>query len=110
MTWSRSSGPGPKAEQLAEEARTRLLDQVDQKRQPHTNAGYARKHIRPLIGTVEVGALEARTFDSFYAELRRCRDHCGRKRWIDHRPTQPHECAERCRPHPCKPFGDAMIR
>jgi integrase len=100
---------GPKAATLAEEARTRLLNQVDEKRQPRTNAtvnqlldrhfelgtwewstratyvGYADKHIRPLIGGVQVGALDAGVFDSFYAELRRCRDHCGRKRYIDHR-------------------------
>jgi len=99
--------PEPRAGRLAEEARTRLLNQVDEQRQPRTNAtvnqlldqhfemstwerstseanaGYARKHIRPLIGTVQVGALDARVFDSFYAELRRCRDHCGRKRYLD---------------------------
>lgn len=66
--------PGPKAARLAEEARTRLLAQVDRQHQPHTSAtvdqlldehidmstwertrretyiGYANKHIRPLIG------------------------------------------------------------
>jgi integrase len=126
--------PGPKARRLAEEARTRLLNQVDEKRQPRTNAtvnqlldrhfdmstwerstratyvGYADKHIRPLIGNVQVGALNAGVFDSFYAELRRCRDHCGRKRYIDHRTSHPHECDERCRRHECRPLGASTIR
>lgn len=85
---------GPKAARTAKAARTRLLSQVDEQRQPRTNAtvnhlldqhfamstwerstsatysGYATKHIRPLIGAVQVGALDARTFDSFYAELK----------------------------------------
>jgi len=126
--------PGPKAARLAEAARTRLLSQVDEQRQPRTNAtvnwlldqhfamstwerstsetyaGYASKHIRPLIGTVQVGALDARVFDSFYAELRRCRDHCGRKRYTDHQTPHPHECDERCRMHQCRPLGASTIR
>ena len=126
--------PGPKAGRLAEAARTRLLNQVDEQRQPRTNAtvnqlldqhfelstwerstretyaGYATKHIQPLIGSVQVGALNARTFDSFHAELRRCRDHCGRKRYVDHRTPYPHECDERCRMHRCTPLGVATIR
>lgn len=125
---------GPKAGRLAEAARTRLLNQVDEQRQPRTNAtvnqlldqhfelstwerstretyaGYATKHIRPLIGSVQVGALNARTFDSFHAELRRCRDHCGRKRYVDHRTPYAHECDDRCRMHQCHPLGAATIR
>jgi len=126
--------PGPKAGRLAEAARTRLLNQVDEQRQPRTNAtvnqlldqhfqlstwerstretydGYATKHVRPLLGRVQVGALNARTFDSFHAELRRCRDHCGRTRYVDHRTPHPHECDERCRTHRCQPLGAATIR
>jgi integrase len=125
---------GPKAAKIAEETRTRLLNQVAEKRQPRTNAtvdqlldrhfevsswerttrvtyvGYADKHIRPLIGRVQVGALDAGVFDSFYAELRRCRDHCGRKRYVDHRTPQPHECDDRCRAHECRPLGASTIR
>ena len=121
--------PGPKAARLAEAARTRLLSQVDEQRQPRTNStvnqlldqhfemstwerstretydGYATKHIRPLLGHVQVGDLNARTFDSFHAELRRCRDHCGRKRYVDHRTPHPHECDERCRMHQCQALG-----
>lgn len=126
--------PGPRADRLAEEARTRLLNQVDEQRHPRTAStvnqlldqhlemstwerstrdtyvGYIEKHIRPLIGTVKVAALDARTFDSFHAELRRCRDHCGRKRYTDHRTPHPHECDDRCRPHQCKPLGASTIR
>ena len=95
---------GPKAAAQAEAVRTRLLNQVDERRHPRTSAtvdqlldrhfematlepttlatyvGYATKHIRPLIGQLQVGALDADVFDSFYAELRRCRDHCDRPR------------------------------
>jgi integrase len=126
--------PGSRAETLAEEARTRLLNQVDERRHPRTSAtlnqlldrhfqlvtlerstlatylGYADKHIRPLIGAVQVGALDADVFDSFYAELRRCRDHCGRRRYVEHRTTADHGCDTRCRPHECRPLGVATIR
>lgn len=126
--------PGAKAARLAEEARTRLLRQVDERLQPRTAitvdqlmdqhfelstwerstretyAGYLTKHIRPLMGTVKVGDLNARTFDSFHAELRRCRDHCGRKRYVDHRTPYPHGCDDRCRMHQCQPLGPATIR
>jgi len=119
---------------LAEGARTRLLNRVDEKRHPRTNAtvnqlldrhfelvalerstkatyiGYAEKHIRPLIGPLPVGSLDADDFDSFHAELRRCRDHCGRKRYIDHRTSREHECDRRCRPHECRPLGASTIR
>ncbi|MGH3997893.1 MAG: hypothetical protein ACRDTJ_10575, partial [Pseudonocardiaceae bacterium] len=39
----------------------------------------AEKHIRPLIGSMKVGALDGGLFDSFCATLRRCRDHCDRR-------------------------------
>lgn len=92
--------PGPKAAALAEKARTRLLNQVDERRHPRTNAtlarllerhlsmvrvapstlkgyrAYAEKHILPLIGGRKAGELDADVLDSFYAELRRCQEHC----------------------------------
>jgi len=125
---------GPKAAAHAEAARTRLLNQVDERRHPRTNAtvnqlldrhfelatleqttlstyvGYANKHIRPLIGTVKVGALDADVFDSFYAELRRCRDHCDRRPYVEHRTTVEHACDQRCKPHVCRPLGASTIR
>jgi integrase len=126
--------PGPRAAAEAEAARTRLLNQVDERRHPRTAAtvdqmldrhfelaelepttrstyiGYAAKHIRPLIGREQVGGLDADLFDSLYAELRRCRDHCDRKPRTDHRTERAHVCDERCRPHVCRPLGDSTIR
>ncbi|WP_344414432.1 tyrosine-type recombinase/integrase [Pseudonocardia ailaonensis] len=126
--------PGPRQAAEAEAARTRLLNQVDERRHPRTAAtvnqlldkyfevlaleatttytyvGYADKHIRPLIGQVKVGALGGEVFDSLYAELRRCRDHCDRGPRTDHRTSRAHDCDERCRPHECRPLANASIR
>lgn len=125
---------GPKAAADAEKVMRRLAGQVDEHRQPRTNAtvdqlldrhfelvtleentlatyaGYANKHIRPLIGTVKVGALDADLFDSFYAELRRCREHCDRSPYTEHRTTREHTCDDRCRPHVCTALGPSTIR
>ena len=94
---------GPRAGDQAERVRTRLLSQVDERRNPRTRAtvgqlldrwlevldvdpstkrGYESKigkHIRPLLGSVPLTRLDVETLDSFYAELRRCRDHCDRR-------------------------------
>lgn len=126
--------PGPRAAVEAEAARTRLLNQVDERRHPRTSAtvnqmldrhfegaklapatlstyvGYAAKHIRPLIGTQQVGALDGGLFDSFNAELHRCRDHCDRRPRTDHRTPIDHVCDHRCRPHICRPLGDSTVR
>jgi len=126
--------PGPRAAVEAEAARTRLLNQVDERRHPRTNAtvnqmldrhfelakldpstldtycGYAAKHVRPFIGVEPVGALDADMFDSLYAEMRRCREHCDRRPRTDHRTPRDHVCDERCRPHRCTPLGDSAIR
>ncbi len=145
--------PGPKAEAEAERARTRLLNQVDEQRNPRTRAtvnqlmdryleildvepstrrayvGYIDKHIRPQLGRLMVGRLDAEILDSFYANLRSCREHCGGKIAVDHRTTWPHECRTvrhrrrrphdcaatgcqtlECRPHTCRPLGAATIR
>jgi len=87
-------------EKLAEKARSRLLQQVDEKRKFRTAAtvsqdvgryldqfdgeqrtleiyrGYANNHIEPLIGKEKVASIDAEILDSFYTELRRCRLHC----------------------------------
>jgi integrase len=126
---------GPDAEQLAKEMKVRLLNQVYERRNPRTKAtvnqlldkylaeadlefntldgykGYADKHIRPLLGGVKVGSLDAGIMDSLYAELRRCRDHCKKtKGQVDHRTSRQHECDDRCRPHECKPLAASTIR
>ena len=74
-----------------------------------TYLGYANKHVRPLIGAVKVGTLDADVFDSFYAELRRCREHCDRRPSTQHRTTVEHECDARCRPHECTSLGESTI-
>jgi integrase len=144
---------GPKAEAMAEKARTKLLSQVDERRHPRTGATltqllerhlsmlsigpstmrgyrtYIERHIAPLIGGIKVGDLDADVLDSFYAELRRCQDHCrGRRRGLDHRTRATHRCDEhegapcsppdpncsaclrRCPPHQCRPLSDSTIR
>ncbi len=126
--------PGPKAEKLAEEARTRMLNEVDERRNPRTNATvdqlldrylktldvgrsthgmytkYLEKHVRPFVGRLKAGALDGETLDSLYAELRRCRIHCTDRRGVDHRTPRPHECDERCRRHECNGLSSTTIR
>jgi len=126
--------PGPTAAAEAERVRTRLLNQVDERRNPRTRAtvnqlldryldvldvdpstrtGYVRKidkHIRPQLGGVQVARLDAEILDSFFAQLRICRDHCRGRHYVDHRTGQPHDCDQRCRPHACKPYAASSIR
>lgn len=126
--------PGPRAAREAEKVRTRLLAQVDERRHPRTNASvkqllerhlaeadieestrdaysrYAKNHILPYLGNLKVGALDADVLESFYAELRRCRDHCSGGKRVDHRTLQPHDCDERCRRHECRPLASSTIR
>ena len=125
---------GPMAEAKAEETLARLLTEIREKRNPRTNAtlnqlldrhlemieaerttlatyrGYVDKHIRPLIGSERIGAIDADILDSFYAELRRCREHCRRRRTIDHRTERPHACDDHCRRHVCQPLSAWTIR
>ena len=125
---------GPSARAEAQKVLRRLATQVDERRNPRTNAtvnqlldryldmhtggastvsGYRRyvdKHVRPFIGSLKVGALEPEVLDSLYAELRRCRDHCTGRRQIQHRTRVTHECDERCRPHQCVPLANSTIR
>jgi integrase len=126
--------PGPKAASLAEATLTRFLNQVDEQRNPRTSAtvdqlldrylstldvgrttknGYVRymaKHVRPFVGHLKAGALDAEALDSLYAELRRCRLHCTGRAQFDHRTPQQHACDSRCRPHACRPLANSTIR
>jgi len=123
-----------KADEQAETVRTRLVNEINERRNPRTNATvgqlldrylevfdgdrgtlqkyqrYVRKHIMPFIGHVKVGMLDADILDSFYAELRRCRTHCDGRARIDHRTPRAHTCDERCRPHECRPLAATTIR
>jgi len=125
---------GPSAQAEADKAMRRLATEVDERRNPRTSAtvnqlldrhfelaeleentltnyrNLATKHIWPLIGTTKVGALDGYLFDSFYATLRRCRDHCDRRPRIDHRTDGPHQCDARCQPHQCRPLSNGSIR
>lgn len=125
---------GPLAEDEAEKALRRLLVQVDEKLSPRTAAtvaqllekhfalleverttiatyqNLARTHIVPLIGGVKLAALTSQVFDSFYADLRRCRAHCNRRRGIEHRVKTPHDCDHRCRRHTCTPLAQSTIQ
>src|SRR4051794_4771405 len=97
---------GPKAQREAQKALTRLLNQLDEQRNPrtratvnqlmdryrellnveattrHTYEGYIRNHIRPLLGDLAVGRLGGEVLDSFYAQLRTCRAHCRGRKYI----------------------------
>jgi integrase len=124
----------PRAAQEADKTVRRLQHQVDDRRQPRTSAtlgqlldkyldladieattgrtyrGYVEHHIRPLVGHVKVGAFDADLMDSFYAELRRCRAHCDRRPFVEHRTNVRHECDHRCGPHTCRALGASTIR
>ncbi|MDQ5855206.1 MAG: tyrosine-type recombinase/integrase [Actinomycetota bacterium] len=110
---------GPTATRDAERVRTRLLNQVDERRNPRTKAtvnqlldrwlevaemetttrnsvvGRLDRHVRPVLGAVSVSRLDAETLESLYAELRRCRDRCGGRRQAG---------------HACRPLAPATIR
>lgn len=125
---------GPKAAALAEKARTCLLNEVEERRNPRTGAtvdqlldrnlgvlsveditrsGYQRilrLHGRPIIGPLALARVNGEVIDSLYAELRRCRLRCDRQPRIDHRTDVEHDCDDRCRPHQCKPMGAAPLR
>lgn len=125
---------GPDAERRAREVRDRLVRDIAERRNPRTATtldqlldrhlaqfdgapntlslyrGHVRKHISPLLGQLKVGQLDAETLDSFYAELRRCRDHCSGRGVIDHRTSHSHECDDRCHPHQCKPLTATTVR
>jgi integrase len=97
---------------------TKLLNQVDERRNPRTTAtmnqlldrwiemldvarrthdGYVREvecHIKPTIGHLQVARVNAETVDALYASLRRCRDRCGGRAFIAHRTDIEHKCDE----------------
>jgi integrase len=92
----------------AEEVRTRLLNQVDERRQPRSKAtvgmlldrwlevadveastrnGYLSKietHIRPTLGHLAISKVDTEVLELFYARLRRCREQCNGRRAAGH--------------------------
>lgn len=126
---------GPTAQQEAEAACAEFVRQVEEGRQPKTNAsllvlieehlktaeigkrtkesldGYVRKHIadRPM-GSRTIGEIGVQVLESFYADLRRCRDHCDGRPQVRHYTAAEHPCTTRCRRHVCKPLASSTIR
>ncbi|HXV93499.1 MAG TPA: site-specific integrase, partial [Pseudonocardia sp.] len=111
-------GTRRETEREAEKALTRLLNQVDERRSPRTEAtvnqlldrwldvldverttrigyvGKIEKHIRPTLGRLPVGRVKVETIEALYAQLRRCRDHCRGERFVQHRTDGEHVCDE----------------
>lgn len=103
-----------------------------------TYAGYAEKHIYPVLGSEPLGRITAHVLERFYAELRRCRSRCDRRPYVEHRLEGPHECREvrhkrppgrppaqgypphecsakgcvviECQQHVCQPLAPATVR
>ncbi|MFG1820401.1 tyrosine-type recombinase/integrase [Kribbella sp. NPDC049174] len=126
---------GPDAKRKAEKALTRLQNQVDERRAPRTSAtvnqlldryfevgldvapgtrrdyaSKASKHIRPILGSTPIARIQADTLESLYADLRRCRDHCNGRDYIQHRTEHPHVCDEHGAAGPCEPFNPSCRR
>ncbi|MGH3612523.1 MAG: tyrosine-type recombinase/integrase [Pseudonocardia sp.] len=125
---------GPKADAEAEKVLRRLVNQVDEQRNPRTKATVnqlmdrylelldveettldryeqaIRIHIRPLLGHLPVARLDGETLDAHQAILRRCRAHCDGRPFVEHAADGPHECGERCGPHVCRPLASTSIR
>jgi integrase len=62
--------------------------------EPSTRIGYVRKidrHVRPMLGRMRVGRIDAELLETFYARLRKCRDHCDGRRFVQHRTSNEHE-------------------
>jgi integrase len=126
---------GPKASAEAERVRTRLLSQVDERRNPKTRATLnqlldrymevldvepttkcryeldVRLRLRPVLGHLPLSRIEPDLVERLYAQLRTCRDRCGGKGGhVKHRTRRPHECDDECRAVPCKPLSASSIR
>lgn len=73
---------------------------------------YIERYIRPALGKVPVRKIDARTIESFYNEIRRCRTKCDGKPFIEkHTTDEEHDCVkETCKPHTCKPLGASTVR
>jgi integrase len=59
---------------------------------------------------MQVARVDAELLETFYARLRKCRDHCGGRRYTQHRTTQPHDCDQRCGSHICKGLAASSVR
>jgi integrase len=75
--------------------------------------------IIPALGSIPLTRLSrvgARTIETFYSELRRCRRRCDRKPFIEHRKgcrsggDPDYKCDKRCKAHACRPLGKSTLR
>ncbi|MEV0681169.1 tyrosine-type recombinase/integrase [Actinosynnema sp. NPDC050436] len=124
------------AHKQADKVMTRLLAEVDRQRSTSTSVtfshaidewlknveledntrdgyvGYIERSIRPALGKVQVRKLSARTLESLYSDLRRCRARCDGRPFIErHRAESEHDCAEaKCKPHKCNPMAASSVR
>jgi integrase len=74
-------------------------------------AGYIKRVIRPVLGHVPIKRLGARELEALYAELRRCRQRCAGKPFIEHKKTAAHDCTEaECTRHKCDPMASSTVR
>lgn len=83
----------------------------DSTRAGYTN--YIEHYIRPMLGKEPVKKIDARLLESFYSELRRCRNRqCKGKPFIEkHAKDEEHNCkTEECKAHACKPLSASTIR
>jgi integrase len=83
----------------------------------------------PLLGSLSLARLDVEALDSFYAGLRRCRDHCDRRPHLQHRTSGEHRCDEHvgtpcappnpagcracaraCKRHVCRGLSDSTVR
>ena len=130
------AGTDRAAQRRAEKALTRLTAEVNAQRAPtssvslayllgewlsraeleettrRTYVGYIDRTIVPAIGSTAIDKLSARTLETLYSELRRCRARCdGRPRIERHKADGEHDCvARRCVPHVCKPMAASTVR
>jgi integrase len=74
-------------------------------------AGYISRVIKPVLGDVSLKKLGARELETLYSELRRCRQRCDDKPFIEHKSTDDHDCTEaECTPHECNPMASSTVR
>lgn len=124
------------ARRRAEKALTKFQAEVDKQRSPETSVslahaldewlrvneiesttrgtyeGYIERTIKPAIGSVAIDKLGARTLETLYQELRRCRVRCDGKPFIErHKSDEAHDCAAlECKPHVCRPMAASTVR
>jgi integrase len=78
-------------------------------------ASHIRNYIRPALGDLPLLVLVRETssrLEPFYADLRRCRQRCSRRPFIERHSTDaPHDCrSASCTSHMCEPYAASSVR